>query len=164
MLRPKLSLQQNLSIMAPLSEHFRIPPSRIVGWKKYPWKKLSPNFKKNLAIVAPLPEHFKIPLLCGKGEFENAPKGGPLWTNFVEVIILVVLQTMIQPRLRTKLSPFSERSHQNTPRYKFSGLYTKYWKFWCFICQKIPKNKRVMTEISWKLITFSLTEWWPFCF
>jgi hypothetical protein len=47
--------------MAPLSEHFRIPPSRIVGWKKYPWKKLSPNFKKNLAIVAPLPEHFQIP-------------------------------------------------------------------------------------------------------
>jgi hypothetical protein len=28
--------------------------------------------------------------------------------------------------------------------------------------KKIPKNKRVMTEISWKLITFSLTEWWPF--
>jgi hypothetical protein len=45
-----------------------------------------------------------------KGEFENAPKGGPLWTIFFEVIILVVLQTMIQPRLRTKLSPFSERS------------------------------------------------------
>ena len=32
-------------------------------------------------------------LLCGKGEFENAPKGGPLWTNFLEVIILVVLVT-----------------------------------------------------------------------
>lgn len=24
-------------------------------------------------------------LLCGKGEFENAPKGVPLWPNFCEI-------------------------------------------------------------------------------
>ena len=36
---------------------------------------------------------FTLLILCGKGEFENAPKGGPLWPNFVEVIILVVLVT-----------------------------------------------------------------------
>jgi hypothetical protein len=44
-------------------------------------------------------------LLCGKGEFENAPKGGPLWTNFFEVIILVVLQTMIQEFFDFQIPP-----------------------------------------------------------
>ena len=44
------------------------------------------NFFESLDLVF-------FTLLCGKGEFENAPKGGPLWPNFFEVIILVVLVT-----------------------------------------------------------------------